>query len=216
MPSLIAVDIGNTRIKLGQFAAPGVSSALGSPHSLPAPSRALAMPTEGWNPQELQHWLADVPAGTPWWIASVNRPAAAKLSAWIAERWPKRMLADTDLPITAAVEHPERVGSDRLAGAVAANRLREPARAAIIVSVGSAITVDLVTADGMFRGGAILPGIALSARAARSIHGFAAAESAERTGGCAAGARHFHAVGHSQRIVLGRGGGHSRINRPLE
>ena len=70
-----------------------------------------------------------------------------------------------DLPITAAVEYPDRVGIDRLAGAVAANRLREPKRPAIVIGVGTAITVDLISADGIFRGGAILPGIAMSARA---------------------------------------------------
>jgi type III pantothenate kinase len=164
MPSLIAVDIGNTRIKLGLFAPPQ-ESPQGTRAGLPVPNRALAMPTHEWEPQTLQQWLADVPAETPWWIASVNRPAAAKLSQWIGQRWPVRMLADKDLPITAAVEFPERVGIDRLAGAVAANRLRQPARAAIVVGVGSAITVDLVMADGIFRGGAILPGIAMSARA---------------------------------------------------
>ncbi|HTQ40153.1 MAG TPA: type III pantothenate kinase [Pirellulales bacterium] len=164
MQSLLAVDIGNTRIKLGLFAAPA-ENLRRERIGLPVPSHTHAMPTEGWNPLALQQCLADVPAETPWWIASVNRPAAAKLTDWIQQRWPVRMLEYTDLPITAAVEHPERVGIDRLAGAVAANRLRDPARGAIIVGAGSAITVDLVTADGVFCGGAILPGIALSARA---------------------------------------------------
>ncbi len=165
MKSLIAVDIGNTRIKLGLFAALEGNSSWGKQNDLPAPSRSFAMPTTGWDPQALQQWLNDVPAETPWRIASVNRPAAAKLNAWIGGRWPTRMLADTDVPITTAVEHPEWVGIDRLAGAAAANRLRDPARGAIVVSVGTAITVDLVMADGIFRGGAILPGIAMSARA---------------------------------------------------
>ena len=35
----------------------------------------------------------------------------------------------------------------------------------MIVDVGTAITVDLVSADGAFLGGAILPGIQMSARA---------------------------------------------------
>ena len=38
-------------------------------------------------------------------------------------------------------------------------------RAAIVVDLGSAITVDVVSPDGAFLGGAILPGIAMSARA---------------------------------------------------
>ncbi|HZZ27489.1 MAG TPA: type III pantothenate kinase [Pirellulales bacterium] len=164
MPSLIAVDIGNSRIKLGLFAA--LAGASQTTHKgLPTPLRAHTMPTDDWNPQSLQQWLNDVPTGTPWWIASVNRPAAAKLTGWIQNRWPVRMLTNTDLPISAAVEHPERVGVDRLAGAVAINQLREPDRAAITIGVGSAITVDLIAADGTFCGGAILPGIAMSARA---------------------------------------------------
>ena len=57
------------------------------------------------------------------------------------------------------------VGIDRLLAAVAANRLRNPKRPAVIVDLGTAITVDLVDAEGVFRGGAILPGIAISARA---------------------------------------------------
>jgi type III pantothenate kinase len=61
------------------------------------------------------------------------------------------------------------VGIDRLLDAVAANRLRHPAAPAVVVDVGTAITVDLVAADGSFQGGAILPGIAMSARA---LHAF--------------------------------------------
>ncbi|MGA2257264.1 MAG: type III pantothenate kinase [Thermoguttaceae bacterium] len=60
---------------------------------------------------------------------------------------------------------PDMVGVDRLLDGLAANRLRTPGRPAVVVDVGSAITVDLVDADGDFLGGAILPGIAMSARA---------------------------------------------------
>jgi type III pantothenate kinase len=165
MPSLIAVDIGNSRIKLGLFTASGEQ-----PRSAaPTPANVFSVPAISWDEKALVNWLSDVPAGTPWWIASVNRPAAARLTEWIGNKWPVRNLADTDLPITAAVTRPDHVGIDRLAGAVAANRLRDPARPGIIVHVGSAITVNLVTADGIFRGGAILPGLGTSARA---LHDF--------------------------------------------
>jgi type III pantothenate kinase len=70
-----------------------------------------------------------------------------------------------DVPLRIEVDKPERVGIDRLLGALAANRLREAGRAAILVDLGTAITVDLLTAEGAFAGGAILPGIAMSARA---------------------------------------------------
>jgi type III pantothenate kinase len=57
------------------------------------------------------------------------------------------------------------VGIDRLVDAVAVNRVRDSRRPAVIVDVGTAITVDLVSADGAFLGGSILPGIQMAARA---------------------------------------------------
>jgi type III pantothenate kinase len=57
------------------------------------------------------------------------------------------------------------VGIDRLLAAFAADRIHDRGRAAIVVDLGSAITVDLLDAGGAFCGGAILPGIAMSARA---------------------------------------------------
>ena len=166
--ALIAVDIGNSRIKFGLFAAPGDSSGVGN-SSLPKPSSVISLPTNSWEALKLASWLAEAPAGTPLWIASVNRPAAARLTEWVGAKWPVRNIEDSDLPITASVDQPGHVGIDRLAGAVAANRVRDPAKPAIVVHVGSAITVNLVTADGVFRGGAILPGLGTSARA---LHDF--------------------------------------------
>jgi type III pantothenate kinase len=165
---IIAADIGNSRIKLGLFSALS-GAAANATAKLPQPEREISIPALQWDNAVLEAWLSDVPKATPWWIASVNRPAAARLNDRIGKHWHVRNLQDTDLPITAAVERPDHVGIDRLAGAVAANRLREPSRPAIIVHVGSAITVNLVTADGVFRGGAILPGLGTSARA---LHDF--------------------------------------------
>lgn len=66
------------------------------------------------------------------------------------------------LPITIAVRRPSQLGADRIAAACGAVSGRR--RNAIVVDVGSAITVDLVR-DRRLLGGAILPGpgIALSA-----------------------------------------------------
>jgi type III pantothenate kinase len=76
-----------------------------------------------------------------------------------------RHLNYRDVPLAILVDEPQRVGIDRLLGALAADRLRRSDRAAIIVDLGTAITVDLLNAQGAFAGGAILPGIAMSARA---------------------------------------------------
>jgi len=61
------------------------------------------------------------------------------------------------------------VGIDRLLDAVAANYLRSPDNPAVVVDVGSAITVNLISRGGAFLGGAIMPGIGMSARA---LHAF--------------------------------------------
>jgi len=103
-----------------------------------------------------------------WWIASVNRPAATRLIDWLHEHRPTDrvvLLASGDLPLVVRLERPDMVGIDRLVDAVAVNRLRDPRRPAVIVDVGTAITVDLVSADGAFLGGSILPGIQMAARA---------------------------------------------------
>lgn len=163
---LVAVDIGNSRIKLGLFAAhdgPG----------LPVPERACSL--EAWDGAKVHDWLehAGASADRPrhWWISSVDRPVAAAVLEWL-ERRPDtqaHLLTVADLPLTVALERPDLVGMDRLVNTIAANRLREPGRPAIVIDVGSAITVDLVGAGGEFAGGAILPGIAMSARA---LHDF--------------------------------------------
>jgi type III pantothenate kinase len=75
------------------------------------------------------------------------------------------LLTFQDLPIQLDVEAPERVGMDRLAAAVAANRLRQATRPAVVVDAGTAITVNLITSDGVFRGGVILPGFRLTTKA---------------------------------------------------
>ncbi|MEI6638066.1 MAG: type III pantothenate kinase, partial [Planctomycetota bacterium] len=69
------------------------------------------------------------------------------------------------LPLEVDVDEPSRVGIDRLAAAAAAAVAKAPNRPAIVVDCGTATTVDLVSADGRFLGGAILPGPELLSRA---------------------------------------------------
>ena len=170
---LIAVDIGNTRMKLGVFGGEVAGPASG----WPMPCAELDLISREWTSASsadsaaapLLEWLDQfAPRGARWRVASVFRAAAAGLQAWIAAARPEddcRLLVGSALPIRALVEHPERVGIDRLLAAVAANRLRTPRRPAVIADLGSAITIDLVSAAGDFLGGAILPGIGMSARA---------------------------------------------------
>ncbi len=156
---LIAVDIGNSRTKLGLFVPPDATP-------LPCPERMFSWGPP-WRIAELENWLAAVPDTFAWRIASVNRVGTARLLDWLGRRGADQVhvLDVTDMPLAAKVDEPDKVGLDRLANALAASRLRSAARTAIVVDLGSAITVDVVAPDGAFLGGAILPGIAMSARA---------------------------------------------------
>ena len=159
---LVAIDIGNSRAKLGLFTA-------GLGKTLPEPERTLYVGEDVSELDEIGDWLKEAFAsGGTWWIGSVNRPSTTRLVNWLRTHRPNdpvTLLAAGDVPLRVELPRPDMVGVDRLLDAVAANRLRRPDRPAVVVDVGSAITVDLVSADGAFRGGAILPGLAMSARA---------------------------------------------------
>ncbi len=104
------------------------------------------------------------------------------------------------LPIDVDVEQPERVGLDRLLNAVAANKLRPRQQGAIVIDSGTATTVDVVTAEGRFAGGAILPGFALSSRA---LHHYTAL--LPELGLAELGPQPAHAVGKETRSALRSG-----------
>ncbi len=57
--------------------------------------------------------------------------------------------------------NPHEVGADRIAGAIGA-MLRHPAANIIVVDCGTATTLDVITAEAEYLGGAILPGIGIS------------------------------------------------------
>lgn len=62
-----------------------------------------------------------------------------------------------------AYRQPEQLGSDRFASAIGAHALF-PLRALLVVTCGTATTIDAVSHDGSFTGGMILPGLQLMAQ----------------------------------------------------
>ena len=84
----------------------------------------------------------------------------ARVAAAIIRRSVERCLVFTPqvaVPITNAYGSPATLGGDRLAAAVGVAAMY-PGRNAAIVDCGTALTVDLLTADGTYRGGFISPG----------------------------------------------------------
>ena len=65
--------------------------------------------------------------------------------------------ADSGLPIRLDVEEPRTVGADRIVNTLAAKT--RFARDTIAVDLGTATTFDCITAEGVFRGGVIAPGL---------------------------------------------------------
>ena len=66
--------------------------------------------------------------------------------------------------IAILTDNPREVGADRIANAVAAHEMF-PDSSTVIVDFGTAITVDAVSAEGQYLGGAIAPGVDTAASA---------------------------------------------------
>lgn len=73
---------------------------------------------------------------------------------------------DTPTPLKIGYATPHTLGVDRLAAAVGAYTLPEThGRDILVVDIGTAITYDMVTADGKYCGGNIAPGIFMRVQA---------------------------------------------------
>lgn len=154
---LVLMDIGNSRVALATWSG-GVRS----------PSQHLAgmgPPAVAHKVCELWETLASCPRRTLV-VSSVCPPVAEAVLAACHEQGIAPLLMvgrDIDLPITADVPAPLKVGTDRLCVAAAAYaRVRG---ACVVADFGTALTIDLVADNNVFLGGTILPGLRLSAQA---------------------------------------------------
>ena len=152
-PDLVA-DVGNSRVKWGLCSRPPVRRHASLPPDDPA----------AWQSQ-LEAWNLTGPLA--WAVSGVHPRRRDALAAWLRGRGDTVLLLEAghQLPLKVLVEHPDRVGIDRLLNAVAANTRRRPGVAAVVVDAGSAVTVDWVDPAGAFTGGAIFPGLRLMAQA---------------------------------------------------
>jgi type III pantothenate kinase len=97
-------------------------------------------------------------------IASVV-PAVTAPLADACERWLRASVTHVTpssvLPIRLEVDEPLTVGADRIVNTLAASRMYKSD--CIVVDLGTATTYDCITADGVFLGGVIAPGLTTSA-----------------------------------------------------
>ncbi len=163
---LIAVDVGNSRTKCALFDCSEESAA----NRLPRPLNSAAVPLDDEIPwSEIHGWIDPAEDQRVTGVIAGANPAGVEnvLRSWPSADWPRPSIVSdpSSLPVEVGLAAPQKVGIDRLLVAVAANVIRASESAVIIIDAGTATTVDFVSADGLFQGGAILPGLELAARA---------------------------------------------------
>ena len=160
--AFLAVDVGNTRLKWALYAAPLPGAGMlahgavfleaidelaeGQWRDLPAPSSMLGSIVAG---------------------EGIRRRAEEQLEIWDVEpRWV--VSSASACGVVNGYDHPTRLGVDRWVALIGARQrvvARGPARPALVVMVGTAVTVDALDTEGRFVGGLILPGFGLMLRA---------------------------------------------------
>jgi type III pantothenate kinase len=166
--SLLAIDIGNTRLKWALFAK-------AQPGSQPLAQGAVFLEhidslAEGdWGALETleppQTLIGSNVAGD-----AVRRRVEEQLELWdLLPRW---VVPSAEAGgVINGYDHPTRLGTDRwvaLIGAKALAKQRGWAGPVLVVMVGTAVTVDSLDCEGRFLGGLILPGHGIMLRALES------------------------------------------------
>ncbi len=151
---ILAVDVGNTRLKWGLTEAPEAGFRVVGVVGLDEIERLD------------QLWRGN-PAPSRVGVASVAAAAVNERVNAVLERYdvPPKWLASqaSACGVTNRYDNPAQLGIDRFAALVAA-RARHRGEC-LVVTAGTATTVDILAADGTFRGGLILPGLELMKRA---------------------------------------------------
>lgn len=149
--ALLVLDVGNTRIGM----------AVADDDGLHHVRRVPVAQTGTWPPAlvELGNQIRGA-ARRAVVVGSVNPSAAGRLSPLIESICGEQPLfvgRDVPLPLPMDVDNAEEVGVDRACSAAAAYEVLHSA--CTVASFGTATTIDCVSPDGRFLGGAILPGL---------------------------------------------------------
>ncbi len=150
VPTILAINIGNTTTTAGLVRDQQVESAIS------VETRDL----DSFRPQLVELWaLVDDPGRARVVIGSVVAERIEPLCRIVMDVTGIDALIlrrDVPLPMDLDVENPDTVGVDRICSAAAAyHRLRH---ACVVADIGTAMTVNVVSDEGVFLGGAILPG----------------------------------------------------------
>lgn len=152
--SLCVIDIGNTNVKIAFFKEDRFEE-----------SRSIS---SGASLKELLIPFFQSKSIEKAFIASVQQETENTIKEILSGlSIPAVMLDSTRLTLTLDVDEPKAVGQDRIANCYGALH-HFPTFDCIIVDIGTAVTFDFVTKEGSYLGGAIYPGIDISAKALAS------------------------------------------------
>jgi type III pantothenate kinase len=165
--SFLAIDVGNTRLKWGLYAKPLPGAALLAQGAVFLETIDDLAESEWKGLAAPSTMLGSCVAGD-----TVRRRVREQLELWdeLEPRWV--IPSAHEAGVINGYEHPGRLGADRWVALVGA-RQRALAlaghggtpRPALVVMVGTAVTVDALDTEGRFLGGLILPGFGLMLRA---------------------------------------------------
>ena len=205
----LLVDIGNSRLK----------SAIAYEGEL------QALPSVGWREFPVEHWMEtvwlDALCGiTPDSVLVSNvagEDLLPTLDDWCCHQWHYKPVVISSshscAGLTNGYAEPHRLGVDRWAAMLGAREIQSGALC--VIDCGTATTVDVIRADGLHLGGAILPGMYTMRRA---LGKFTAAlfpadgdilPFSNNTAGAIAGGTGFGNRGHRAAGARGQRGGRS-------
>lgn len=93
-----------------------------------------------------------------------------RIAQWLVTQGIDAREVNFEMPLPLVLDYatPQTLGEDRIAAAVGAWSLF-PGEDALVVDMGTAVTYDMVSSDGHFRGGNIAPGIGMRLRSLNSF-----------------------------------------------
>lgn len=159
---LLAVDIGNTNIVIGAYDGQRLIASWRintEPERMPDEYAVLL---DGLL-RYAQLSLRDVSALVLCSVVPALTTTFDELTRQYCQREPIIVGPGTRTGVKILYENPREVGADRIANAVAAFHLY--GGPAIVIDFGTATTFDALSADGEYLGGAIAPGLTISADA---------------------------------------------------
>jgi type III pantothenate kinase len=158
---ILVCDVGNTETTLGVYEGDALRGHWRIMTDVPRTEDEFGLllrqilVDDGVNPTHITG------AGIASVVPRITAPLAAACRKWLRDRPVVLIDGRSRLPITLDVEEPLTVGADRIVNTLAASRLF--AKDAIVVDLGTATTYDCITADGVFLGGVIAPGVLMMA-----------------------------------------------------